>query len=204
MRFSVRHLMGIVAIAAVLTPFPFEALLFLAFAAIVWSPFALFAFGIGRLPDGERHPLIVLVVAVLGLFVFLVFLAKPSTREIGPLYAALIGLTLLNLIGPLYAAGRLGQRRYLLAGEILWAWQGVVCTMLPVLAPHDPSGQVFLVSQFARLTVVLASLLALYGVRPTRPGSSSWGHYVGWTLLEINAMTWGWSAWLILRRWGGW
>ena len=90
----------------------------------------------------------------------------------------------LMLAGPIRAIGQFSRRGELFAGEILWAWVGVVWISLP-----DPA-DLFKVVRFALLSITLAIGVAVFGLQPGgRDGA--WAHYVGWALLAMTTSLYG-------------
>ena len=197
MRFTVRGMMFAVAIVAVLCSPSLVVVLALAVPFLaVWVLLATFAVIITDAFWDSRaaEPVSVVVVVAGGLYLAAFALSLRS-----PFDAAVLVLIPINLAGPFYAARRVYRSHLLATGEILWAWLGVLWSML--LAnwhPHNADGVLLLISDGARLTLVMAVLLALYGTRPSRPGPV-WAHHLGWAILECDVIVWAWYATMFLR-----
>jgi hypothetical protein len=193
-QFTVRGMIVAVGVVAILIPFPLEALL------LAIGTFAL-GFGVPALVvyacddiAGRRAAVAALaLIAAWGAW----FIIRPPLVATGPASWITSVLTALNLAGPLCLAVRLGRREPLVAGEVLWAWVGLMWATIMLHHSTDRSRGGFILSldlmvQGARLILVLGLLLALYGRRPERPGWS-WAHYLGWGLAGCDVIAWGWD-----------
>lgn len=171
-----------VGVAAILIPFPLGALL------LAIGTFAL-GFGVPALVvhacnaiAGRRAAIVAsaLIAAWGGWFII-----KLPSMASGPAPWIASVLTALNLAVPLYLVVQLRRGGPLVAGEVLWAWVGLMWATIMV---HHPGLE--LMEQGTRLILVVGLLLALYGRRPERPGSA-WAHYLGWGLTECDVIAWG-------------
>jgi hypothetical protein len=183
-----------VGVVAILIPFPLEALL------LAIGTFAL-GFGVPALIvhacdeiAGRRAAIVAsaLIAACGGWYII-----RPPLMATDPTPWIASVFTALNLAGPLYLTVQLRRRGPLVAGEVLWAWVGLMWATIMVHHSVDRSRGDFIISldlvvQATRLILVLGLLLALYGRRPERPGSS-WAHYLGWGLAECDVIAWGWD-----------
>jgi hypothetical protein len=206
-RFTVRGLMVVVATVAVLTPFPGGAALAVAETSLVWTPFLLIGLAIAKVtrPAPARGPrssaaraprktglrdaiIFTIVIGAVSLFLP----ALPAWDSAFSLVVLI--LTPPNLIGPVHGVWQIYRPTTLTAGEILWARLGLVWwTLLVSWHPHSGAEIVSRMADYARLSLVLALLLMLYGPRPAsqRP---AWGHHAGWALMECDVVVWGWYA----------
>ena len=133
---------------------------------------------------------VVLVLCIGGLS--LTLLPGPLDHDFDALEIVVFGLTPLNLMGPFHVARRLRQDRQTAAGEVLWAWLGLVWSVLLWTWHSHRSAEVLdLMAQFSRMSVIVAVLLAHYACRPI-PSQSRWAHHAGWALMECDAVVWGW------------
>ncbi len=192
-RFTVRGLMVAVAVVALLLPLPYEAALGMVEVILyIWVPALLIEMMIFEFAGGMKA-----IKAVLALTSGVLLLVLPYGSRADPFFIVVLGITPLNLIGPLHAALRLRRVKRLVAGEVLWAWLGLVWSVLLVESwrPHATSttGLLRLMAQFCRMSLIVALLLILYGPRPA-PKQSEWGQLLGWALMECNVMVWGWYA----------
>jgi hypothetical protein len=187
-----------VAVTALLMPFPAEAATGLAAViAAIWVPALLVEMLIYDLAG--RWPALLVALAICAGIAPL--LLMPHLLDRDAFEMTLLGLTPLNLFGPFYAAWRLRSGMRLVAGEVLWAWFGMVWSTLFLAGlPHSAAERIGLMAEFSRLSIVLALLLARYGPRPAPP-RSPWGHRIGWALMEADVLVWGWYAWGFLRHW---
>jgi hypothetical protein len=193
LKITIRHLMGAVAFVALMIPIPGEALLSLAqlFLA-VWFPFLCVVTMISEFLRARWVVACLVLVSTGGLA--LTMGHETFHHEFIPLEVVIFGVTPLNLMGPFLVARRLRQRRRPAAGELLWAWLGLVWSvLLSSWFPHGARDVLDLMGQFARMSLILCVLLAQYGHRPA-PQESRWAHYTGWALMECNILIWGWYA----------
>jgi hypothetical protein len=198
-RISVWMLLVAVAVTAFLIPFPWQALFL-----------SLWVFSVGVMPPtililvvdsrGYRRASLVITVSIAVIASCLL-----SRFRDGPIHSDWFlfswftaCLTPINLAGPLLAIRQYWNKERLFSGQILWAWMGLAWLVLleiPVFRySHGPwifKLEVFV--EFARLTAVLALLLAVYGKRPSPP-DPVWLHRIGWAVAESDAIAWGWYA----------
>ena len=195
-RLSVRTLLVAVAVVALLIPFPWRALLLsiVTFALWVFVPVGL-VLSLDS-PGKARASLpAALVFVIAGSY----FHRAPIYLVAFPIPLFIDCLTPVHLAGPIYAAWRLWRHKALFAGEILWAWVGLVWMVFRLsgvaFSRSHGGGSVILeiLAEFARLTAVLAMLLALYGKRPSKP-EPIWPHHLGWAVAECDVIAWGWYA----------
>src|SRR5262249_23757871 len=193
-RFTVRGSMVAVAVVALLIPFPYEAAIAMALVILlIWFPALLVEMMIFAFAGGKRAVGAVLAVSAVSIegTVMLLLYRSPSFDAFD---IVVCGLTPLNLIGPPYAVMRLRSGMRVVAGEALWAWLGLVWSVLLVgWHPHSSDEELRLLVQFCRTSLIMALLLALYGPRPVPP-QSKWAHLIGWALMECNVVVWGWYA----------
>jgi hypothetical protein len=193
-RFTVRRMIVAVGVVALLIPFPLEALLLaIATLAMGFGVPALVVYACDEIA-GHRAAIVAsaLIAACGGWYII-----RPPLMATGPASWIASVLTALNLAGPLYLAVQLRRRGPLVAGEVLWAWVGLIWATIIVHHSANRSRSGFIISldlmvQGTRLILVLSLLLALYGRRPERPGWP-WAHYLGWGLAQCDVIAWGWD-----------
>lgn len=190
-RLTLGRLMVGVACCAVLIPFPFRMLWGTLVAAMVWSLILLIA---SRIPvPVVRSPVWLEAVALGVLVVVLAAVSVDGTWLDDDMIKWLFGgLVAANLAGPVVLASRIRRGRSTAGGEWLWAWSGLVWTALLVypLPPIRGAGLPDDVAEAARLILVAALLLALYGPRPVAK-ESAWAHHNGWLIVECDVIVSG-------------
>jgi hypothetical protein len=142
--------------------------------------------GVGPIPAKPRLWHVAALIAYLALILgILRALGLDATSSIsGWLFPAMaLGLTAPNLVGPIRAIGQFSRRGELFAGEILWAWVGLVWMTL------DPNNLSRVVG-IAILTMLLAIGVGVFGLRPEKR-DGAWAHHAGWALLAANAVFYG-------------
>ena len=137
-RFNVRQMIDALAVLALVIRFPLAivVLVEMVIALAFWLPFVVLMVYLTDLLGRAR-----VGVAVVGGLSLLPFacISWGFHDEV----SLLLALTPLNFAGPVCAAQRVWHRKPLLAGGILWAWQGVLwstfmCSASMVdLHPHD-------------------------------------------------------------------
>jgi hypothetical protein len=195
---TIRHLMVAVAFVALMIPFPVDAVFgLIPLFLVVWFPTLCVVTMISEFVKAKWLTAIVLALGTAGLsFTFLP--ARPFRDPRAFAYVVLV-LTPLNLLGPFHLARRLRQRSRLASGELLWSWEGLLWSVLMWSChPHSQWEVLALMGQFARMSFIVAVLLAEYGHRPA-PSQPRWAHHTGWALLECDVLVWGWYAARFLR-----
>jgi hypothetical protein len=187
-----------VAFAALMIPFPADALLrLIPLFLVVWFPTLCVVTMMSELTKAKWLIAIVLALGTAG--VSLTFLPALTLHQATAFEFVVFVLTPLKLFGPFQLVRRLRQRGRLTAGEFLWTWDGLVWSVLIwSWHPHSRTEVLSLMGQFARLSLIVAILLAQYGHRPA-PSQPRRAHYAGWALMECSALVWGWYAAAFLR-----
>jgi hypothetical protein len=197
-RFTVRRMMLAVAVVAVLTPFPVEAVLAVLLSLAVWTPLVLIAGVVCDALRGRTGAEVFVVVFCIAVLCLLMPAYPPPHRD-SDAFGLVLGLTPPNVVGPMYAALRVRRGKPLASGHVLWAWLGLAWSMLMLgWHTHARFETLFLMAQCSRLSLVFAVLLALYGARPAATGAA-WAHHTGWVLMECDVIVWGWYAARFLR-----
>ncbi len=193
-RFSIFQLMVAVACVALLIPTGIAAILESLVILVKWYFLPIL---IVVVVDAWRKPRVSIVVfAILfgvGAYIFCWHVSPISPIRIWPLWVNRI-VTPIHLVGPIFLARQLWRAWPIGSGEILWAWSGLswMCLITTPLRSHyNPT-----LDQLAGFASVLSALvlwLAIFSkrLRSTRP---TWTYYLGWGLVEYDAIAWGWYA----------
>jgi hypothetical protein len=185
-----------VAIIALLTPSIKEATFGLAVVTIaIWFPVILVELIVYEYAQG-----LLFVMATLALGTVVVSLVElPFVSDLDLFKIVVLALTPLNFIGPFQLVWRQRRGLRLVTGEILWAWMGLVWSVLLWdFHPHNRTDMLILLAQYSRISLVVVLLLVRYGPRP-QPCQLQWAHHIGWILTECDVIVCGWYASAFLR-----
>ena len=199
-RISVRTLLVAVAVTAFLIPFPsWEVLVLSIVVFLVWVMPPTILILLVDSNGYRRASLLITVSLAVGASCFQWGVRKGPMHPDWFLFSWFTAcLTPINLVGPLLVIRQYWHDRRLVSGQILWGWMGLVwLVMLETPAFRRMHGgwmlQMEMLVEFARLTAVLALLLAVYGKRPSPP-DPVWPHRIGWAVAECDVIAWGWYA----------
>lgn len=207
-------------VAAMLVPFPHRAVGGLAVSLVFWLVFfaalaSVYAIlrclarlwgppgaTVRLVATGISTPTLLLLLVATGAVLVLI-VANTTGLEVDMFAVFVVGVTPMNLAGPVNLLRRwrpLSGAPLLhraTSGEVLWAWDGLGWPM--VMAnwnPHDAVGLIKLMSESARLSAAVALMLSMHG-RPPAARDEILPHCVGWFLLALDNIIYGWyaSAW---------
>jgi hypothetical protein len=200
-RVSIRHLMVAIACLALLFPTGLGAMML---AITIFSPYYLIPCLIIIAVDthgGPRTSFAVFSIWI-GLGCWLCWRTSVPMR-LGPelpIWLILV-FTPIHLVGPIYLARQYWREKPIGSGEILWTWSGLAWLNLitaPISSHYNPTLNDLVA--FARVLSALVVWFAILGKRP-KPPEPTWTYYLGWGLVEYDAIVWGWYAvpWLLSR-----
>lgn len=142
----------------------------------------------------ESAIIVAVSLSVLAGLIAAVIIIVYSNMELDAFALCVITVIPLNLAGPPYTALRYWDGKGLLIGELLWAWLGLVWSLLLAnWKSHNLVEQLCLAAELTRLTIAVTVVLTLYGRRPM-PGSDVTAHRLGWVLLSFDVILLGWYA----------
>jgi hypothetical protein len=193
-RFSIRQLMASVVVVALLIPFPFWVI---EHTIIVFSYWYLIPIIFILSVSSPKRSRLTLVVSVLFGELACWLLCWDGWSGMwhhGRLPSWLIlAVTPIHLVGPVYIADQYWQKRKIGSGEILWALSGMAWMDLMTTPMRDAYPALDPMIGFSR--IILAFILGRMIVGKRTPEvRHTWTYYLGWGLVEYDAIVWGWSA----------